>query len=158
MAGVTVEQLKGVCAELNKKLGLDPEIKVTSDSKKDDLEAAIKEAVKLVEKGDKLSKATMEVLTELNCVPKALAEKPKPDKKEKAEKKGPGVIETIAQLVIEKGPITKDKILKELSKKFPDRDPEAMMKTINVQLPNRMNKERGMCIALTEEGYVNKKK
>lgn len=153
---VAIEQLRDVCKELNKKLGLDPAIAVGEDVTEAALKKAVKEAMALVEKSDKFSKETMAVLEDMKCVPDALKAKEK--KAAPKKDKGPGVIQTIADLIVEKGPITKEKILKELSKKFPDRDPEAMMKTINVQLPNRMNSERGMKITLTEDGYVNKKK
>lgn len=153
----TIENLKKGIDELNKKLGLDPQITYTSESKKGELEDAIKECAGMIEKGDKISKDLTAVLEEMGCLPESLKEKPAKAKKQATEK-GPGVISTIADLINEKGPITKDKILKELTKRFPDRDPDAMIKTINVQLPNRMSRERGMNIVMTEDGYVNKKK
>lgn len=75
-------------------------------------------------------------------------------KKKSAPKKakGPGVIASIQEIVTDKGPITKAGILKILVKKFPDRDEEAMGKTVNVQLPNRMSKEKGINIEVDDKG------
>ncbi len=77
------------------------------------------------------------------------------EKKEKETSK-PGVIDTIFNLLREKGPITKDQILAELAKKFPERKEDSMKATINVQLPSRMARERGVKIEHTDKGYVIK--
>ena len=78
--------------------------------------------------------------------------KEKPAKKEK-ETKGPGVIKTIASTIKDHGPITKEQILEKLIKAFPERDAEAMKKTINVQVPNRINKEQDFQIENTDKGW-----
>ena len=78
--------------------------------------------------------------------------KEKPAKKEK-EVKGPGVIKTIVSTIKEHGPITKEQILEKLVKAFPERDAEAMKKTINVQVPNRINKEQDFQIENTDKGW-----
>ena len=67
---------------------------------------------------------------------------------------GPGVIATILTLVRDSGKsgITKDQMLDKLVEMFPDRAKEGMSKTINVQLPGRMNKEKGVNIKKTEKG------
>jgi len=78
------------------------------------------------------------------------------EKKEKAFK-GPGVIKSIATIIKEKGPITKENILAELVKLFPDRDKDAMKNTINVQIPNRINKEQDFQIENTDKGWKVKK-
>jgi hypothetical protein len=74
----------------------------------------------------------------------------KPEKKEKT----PGVISTIFDLVKNSGKtgISKADILSELIKLFPDRTSDGMEKTIQVQLPSRMSKERDVKIEKTEDG------
>ncbi len=56
----------------------------------------------------------------------------------------PGVIATIVSLIEGSGKkgITKEEILTVLTKAFPDRKVESMKNTINVQVPNRISKER----------------
>lgn len=81
-------------------------------------------------------------------------------KKSGKEKSGPGVIATIFTLVSNadnKG-ITKADLLTKLVEMFPERAAEGMEKTINVQLPKRMSKERGVNIVKSEVGgfYVKK--
>jgi len=78
-------------------------------------------------------------------------EKAKVEPKKKAGPKktsttGPGVIASILEFVTEFGPITKDEIVLKLSERFVDRDPVAMAKTVQVQLPKRMSKEKGINI------------
>lgn len=72
----------------------------------------------------------------------------------KTEKKGPGVISTIFTLVSDSGKtgISKADILAKLVEMFPDRAEDGMEKTINVQLPSRMSKERGVTIKKLETG------
>jgi len=75
-------------------------------------------------------------------------------KKGGKEKAGPGVIATIFALVSKadsKG-ITKADLLTKLIEMFPERAAEGMEKTINVQLPKRMSKERGVNIVKSEVG------
>jgi len=72
---------------------------------------------------------------------------PAPAKKEKkaSEKKGTGVIAYIAKLIesadSKKG-ISKEEMLQKLTKEFPNRAPASMKNTLNVQVPNRMSRER----------------
>ena len=78
-------------------------------------------------------------------------EKIKPVTKKKAGPKkasttGPGVIASILEFVTEFGPITKDEVVSKLSERFKDRDPVAMAKTVQAQLPKRMSKEKGINI------------
>jgi hypothetical protein len=56
----------------------------------------------------------------------------------------PGVIAYIVDCLVKSGEkgITKDQILARLTKKFPDRDPEKMKKTVQVQVGSRINKEK----------------
>lgn len=74
--------------------------------------------------------------------------------KKSSEKKGPGVISTIFTLVSDSGKsgISKPEILAKLVEMFPDRAEDGMEKTINVQLPSRMSKERGVVIKKLEDG------
>uniref|UniRef100_A0A6M3XMX7 Uncharacterized protein n=1 Tax=viral metagenome TaxID=1070528 RepID=A0A6M3XMX7_9ZZZZ len=79
------------------------------------------------------------------------ASRPPKAKKEKAVKKAagpkkPGVIATILATLQNKGPITKEGILEVLVKEFPERSPVSMAKTINVQVPGRISKERGVVV------------
>ena len=69
--------------------------------------------------------------------------KTKAPKKESGEKK-PGIISTIISLIEKAGKkgISKEKIATELEKAFPERDATAMKKTVNVQVPYRISKER----------------
>lgn len=75
---------------------------------------------------------------------KVKKEKPKKVEEKQGKKKGRGVIATIAQSIEDAGKkgITKEEILGILTKAFPNREPESMKKTINVQVPNRISKER----------------
>ena len=68
--------------------------------------------------------------------------------------KGPGVISSIFELVKKAGKrgISKDDILKALEVRFPERVAGSMVKTINVQLPKRMSKEKGVTIVKLENG------
>lgn len=72
----------------------------------------------------------------------------------KSEAKGPGVIATIFTLVTNspKTGISKADILAKLVELFPDRSAESMQRTVNVQLPSRMSKERGVKIEKLETG------
>ncbi len=72
----------------------------------------------------------------------------------KSAPKGPGVISTIFTLVNDSGKtgISKADILAKLVEMFPDRAADGMEKTINVQLPSRMSKERGVEIKKLESG------
>jgi hypothetical protein len=76
--------------------------------------------------------------------------KSKPVKVAKSkEEKKPGVIATIVEL-IKAGPITKEQIVKQLAKRFPDRDAESMAKTVNVQIPGRIAKEKNLKLVEVE--------
>lgn len=55
----------------------------------------------------------------------------------KATKKNPGIIAYIVEC-LKKKPHTKQELLAKLTKKFKDRKPEAMIKTIHCQVPSRL--------------------
>lgn len=88
---------------------------------------------------------------------KRAAKKAAKEKKKKEPKK-PGVIATIFTLIKTEGPISKEDILKKLGKAFPERETDSMMKTINVQVPGRMSKEKGVNIVKTKDGKFKIKK
>ena len=89
-------------------------------------------------------------------------EEKKPAKKKgtapkKAGNGGPGVIGSICEFLskaTEKKPLTKAAILDKLCERFPDRDRDSMSKTVGVQIPARMAKEKGVEInsKTTDEG------
>lgn len=180
--GVNMNELKKLAEDLNKVLDPDPPIMTKVGTKKDDLIKAIKKASALLEERDNptekkgITKASEKTLIELGVkLPWAEAAEAagedkgkvnkEPAKKEvkgkgKETKKGsknkerkPGVIATIQELITDKGPITKEKMLKELVKKFPDREEKSMKNTINVQVPNRMAKDKGIKINKNDKGY-----
>jgi hypothetical protein len=82
-------------------------------------------------------------------------EKPTPTKRGSSRGQGkPGVIKTIQEMV-EKAPkkgVSKEEILDHLTNTFPDREPKSMKRTINVQVPGRINKEAFPVEVLSEEG------
>jgi hypothetical protein len=73
----------------------------------------------------------------------------KQDKKKKEpplgkKEKTAGVVQSIIELIEKSGQkgISKEQILEELIKRFPDRQPTSMKNTINIQVPTRISKER----------------
>lgn len=68
----------------------------------------------------------------------------------------PGVIASIKEFLSkasEEKPVSKKDIVKKLKERFPDRDDEAMGKTVNVQVPNRLRKDAGLDVKKNESGY-----
>lgn len=99
---------------------------------------------------------------------KAGKEKPAKAEKSAGEKKkgsatpgkGPGIIAAIFDILkatSKTKPVTKDEILKQLGEKFPDRELDSMKATINVQIPSRMSKEKGVTIIHGDKGYYIEK-
>jgi hypothetical protein len=83
---------------------------------------------------------------------KSSKKKPEP-KKEKGKSKGAGVIATVVEMLQNsKRPLTHQQIVDKLSTKFPDRSPEGMMKTVKIQVPNRLSKEKGLKIKKDDKG------
>jgi hypothetical protein len=80
-------------------------------------------------------------------------------KTEPAKKKAPrtGVIHTIIAALTkatEKKPVTKEQILSQLVKAFPDRKEASMAATISVQVPGKINREReGVTVHKSDKGY-----
>lgn len=176
--------LKEIAEALNEVLGLKPAIP-TEGIKKADLTTQIANAAKLVDPATDEKEFTPEVVTDLkelgfwpeggDTAEEAPAEEAAPEKgkgkdKSKKEKdvlkepkkakkeKGPGVIATIVELIEKSGKkgITKEEILNELVKKFPDKAKDSMKNTINVQVPNRITKEKWP-VEKTEAGKYFKK-
>jgi len=82
-------------------------------------------------------------------------EKPKPQPAARGKGK-PGVIQSILETIREKGPVTKEQILEELTRRFPDRNTKSMRSTIQVQIggkkrPLRLEREKGVTL-LVEDG------
>lgn len=73
-------------------------------------------------------------------------------------KKGPGVIASILDIIKNRGPITKDGILKRLVKIFPNRPAEHMKATVGCQVPGRLNREKNAKIKKNDKGeyFVSK--
>lgn len=86
----------------------------------------------------------------------AAKESKAPKGKAPKEPKKPGVIDTILSLLqeaSEKKPVTKETIVAKLAKAFPDREPDSMAKTVNVQVPTRLGKDKGVQVHKNENGY-----
>lgn len=69
---------------------------------------------------------------------------------------GEGVIGTIIKVLASgtaKKPVTKDKVHKVLTDKFPDRSPDSMRNTINIQIPSRLWVDKGVKVSKNENGY-----
>jgi len=179
------EQLIAAAKELNELLGVDPEIPTKKSADEDLIIEKLCEAAELIEEGDEVSEETIEVLTEIGAPgfeakepaedpeedpePEEEDEKPakksakKEEKKPAAKKeapakkkeKGPGIIQTIADLIENSGEkgISKDEILEKLEKVFPDKALDSMKGTINVQVPNRISKERFLIERLENGNY-----
>jgi len=84
----------------------------------------------------------------------------KPAKSSGGKKDGPkkvGVISAIVEIIEQAGKngITKQQILEKLQERFPDRDVKSMKNTVNVQVPNRISKEKCK-LAKTEDGHFYK--
>ena len=69
----------------------------------------------------------------------------------KTEPKKPGVIASILEFISD-NPMTPERILQKLVKRFPDRNADGMEKTIHAQLPSRMAKERKIKITKDKDG------
>lgn len=125
--------------------------KLQANDKEDDIEIIVSET-KPDEKAIKIAFAKVESLKQ--ALSEAKAELVKLTGKPAKESKGPGVIESILNILKESGKkgITKQEILDKLVVLFPDRAKEGMEKTINVQLPTRMSKERKVKIEKSEDG------
>ena len=107
-------------------------------------------------KGKKASKKKTTKKATKKATKKSTEKKSTTEKKTPAKRAKVGVIATILS-IIEKKPTTKEKIVEQLAKKFPDRDPESMAKTVGVQLPTRLAKDRGVKIVKDDKGRYSVK-
>ena len=138
-----------------RKMGIGPKKWLEEKPKKEDQNVAGKK-----ENSAKKKSSKKKGKKSAGSAPSNKAEKEAPEnksasgKKKSAPKKakGPGVIASIQEIITDKGPINKAGILKILVKKFPDREEESMEKTVNVQIPNRMSKEKGINIEVDDKG------
>lgn len=93
---------------------------------------------------------------------KKKSSKKKDGKKGKAPPKSaggdgkPGVIASIVEFLeaaTEDKPVSKDKMADKLAKRFPDRDRESMLRTINVQVPGRIKSDKGLNVEKNDKGF-----
>ena len=166
---MTKKEVVSVAKELNKVLGLDPQIDTKQDL--ETLKNLVLQAADLIEPEDEISKKTTTIIDELR-EEKAAAEleeeedeevadiKDDSDEAEEDEEEGAeeeeeeeiktqpqkksGVIASIAEMIEKAGEkgITKEEILTNLVKRFPERQEKSMKNTINVQVPNRIDREK----------------
>lgn len=157
--------------ELNEVLGLDPVIN-TSQSLSTVKNLLLEAADLIVPEEDDVSEKTMQVIQQLReseqgeqpvteqepeeqeAVEEVVEEQEQEavtvptdsdtQEQPKSKAENPGVIASIVSIIEEAGRtgVSKDEILQELGKRFPDRDPERMKKTVNTQVPTRINKEK----------------
>lgn len=113
---------------------------------------------KLGEYTTKEGSKTMKETKKVTKKTKSSGKNPKP-KSGAGSKKSPhpGVIATIVKTIERSGEkgVTKEQILKVLTKTFPDREERAMKNTINVQVPSRISKEK-FPVERTENGTYRK--
>lgn len=67
-----------------------------------------------------------------------------------------GVIESMVDFLVrasEAKPLSKDKLLAKLIRRFPDRSADSMRNTINAQLPGRIAKGWDIKVERNEKGY-----
>lgn len=74
----------------------------------------------------------------------------------KASKSRPGVIAAIVETLKSgsaKKPLTKADVVEVLVKKFPNRKPLALKRTVGCQLPSRLRSEKDLDVKENERGY-----
>lgn len=93
---------------------------------------------------------------------KTTASKPKAAKKKTPATKSVGVIGSIIEFLTKATktkPLTKEQLADQLEKRFPERGRDAMLRTINCQVPTRLRKEKELDVQRNDEkgGYwINK--
>lgn len=117
---------------------------VKKDEKASKKEAILKKATPVI-KSEKTAKTAKSAKAEKT------AKVVKTAKAAKAEKPV-GVVGTIIEM-LKRGNVTKKDILAELVARFPERNPEAMQRTLNCQLPWHLRKDKGLDIVKNEKGY-----
>ena len=173
----TKKRLVAAAKNLNAVCQPDPEIGSTEEGVEGDptaltqdelIESIGEVAGDCLSEDDDLEEDTWAVLGELDLIELEEEEeeeeeeeqapaKPKSKSKAKASssRQGgkPGVCASIIEFIQNDGPITKADIVAKLKKRFPDRNEDSMAKTVNVQVPNRINKEKNLNVVLTDNGY-----
>lgn len=156
---ITLDVVKEAAKELNESFSPEPPIKINTKSTIASLTEEIRATIEILEKGDVISEKMADVLSELEIdVPAAVKvgeAKKKPAEKKvasKKEPKGPGVISSIHEILMQKKPVSKEQIVAFLKKRFPEKEEKSMLNTIKVQLPGRMSNEKGIKIQVTEDG------
>lgn len=93
--------------------------------------------------------------TSKNAREKAAQGKAKKSIKKTKQTKKIGVIASIIEFLgaaSEEKPLSKDRLLAKLAKRFPDRNPESMLRTINVQVPTRLRTDKNIFVQRAEQG------
>ena len=152
-AEVTEAAIRAAAKDLSKNVPMEPPLDPTADlaSLKADL-AELAGSPDLDGVKDSLSESTKKTLAALKPA-KPAAKKGGGGGKAKTPR-GEGVIATIAE-ILKKAPkagVTKAEIVAELSKRFPDRAPDSMTRTVNVQVPGRISREKGINVVNRGEG------
>jgi hypothetical protein len=109
-----------------------------------------------VVKGDDAKKAVFspEALAVIQRLGLAYPGAPKAKKAGKGGKGGlpkVGIISTIIELLTKKA-MTKDEVLAALVKQFPDRSADGMKSTLNIQVPGRLTKDKGLKFTKNDKG------
>lgn len=171
MTRISTKVLQKVVEELNDFLDITP--RISTKSTDEVLREKILEAAGLLVVDGKvnemleLSKTTQKVIAVLREYAEMEEEEVPEDKpvtqtkqapKGTTVKKGTGVIATIVKCLEDSGKsgISQEEVLKVLCKNFPERSPESMRKTIQVQLPGRISKERFPVVKLKGGLYAKK--
>ena len=173
-----MEKLRKVAAELNEVLQLDPPIDIRVIRRSFIVEG-IREACTLLEERDILTKETKDVIIDLGYAPefwpKAIITPPEAPKTERTHNtrenlktlqgpsnavKKPMVIDSLARLFQNnKGTfITKSMMLTHLQELFPNKEAKSLKKTIDLMIPSRIEKEKGVHLRRIEAGYISEDK
>jgi hypothetical protein len=182
-AGPTVKQLQSAAKDMNTLMNdINNGNYASPIEMKDDVAYLTENIIGMVEKEmfkqdkDSLNVETIAVIEELGVKFESLADDPaqggeedgdgdvqKEKEEVKAEKKAPvkktkktktpGVIQSIVDIIKEKGPITKQDVLVLLAERFPDRPVKGMGSTFNIQIGGRLTREKGIKIIKGDNGY-----
>ncbi len=125
-------------------------IKKGKKSKSNDEETSEETTSKLGKSKNKKNKNKSKEKTEGKVKKEKKAKKPAAEKNEVGIRKGT-VLETIYNCLITKKGSTKQEIIERCSKDHPDRDPEKMANTVQLQL-SRMPKERKFDLNKDDKG------
>ena len=106
-----------------------------------------------------MKKSEREKLQKAKAAAKKAVEEKKARKAEKKREGGkPGILSSIVEIIqTSKKPVGRADILESLATKFPERNKDAMKKTVQAQLggkkrPLRIEREKGLKLVIDEEG------